>query len=145
MAPKRATFLSYGDDDKCADIRKFLEDMGVLLDIRDLEKRPLSVDELTKMIGHIHIEHFLNPASKSYQKNNLGENNVERPDIIKLMAQDHTLIRRPIIRTNRLLTVGCDRRKICEMLQLPLNGKPPADDDKENGGIRPEAISSGTK
>ncbi|MEW6052021.1 MAG: ArsC/Spx/MgsR family protein [Candidatus Zixiibacteriota bacterium] len=144
MAPKRATFMSYGEDTQCADIRKFLLDMGVLLDIRDLEKKPLTEDELNRMIGYIHVEHFLNPLSKSYQKHNLGENNVGRDEIIALMAKDHTLIRRPIIRTNRLLTVGCDRRKICEMLQLPLNGKPP-DDEKENGGIRPEAISSGTK
>ncbi len=60
-----------------------------------------------------------------------------REKVIELMAQDHTLIRRPIIRTIRLLTVGCDKRKITEMLQINANGTGQREDPGSIGNRRP--------
>jgi arsenate reductase-like glutaredoxin family protein len=132
MPLKRATYLTWGEDEQCAETRKFIENAGVLLDVRDLSRQPLSVDEVDKLIGHIHIDHFLNPLSASYAKYELDKKTPERREMIKLIAADYTLLRRPIIKNNRLFLVGCDRRKIAEMLQISPNGKP-QDDDRDNG------------
>ena len=142
MPPKRAQFLTWGEDEQCNEIRKFLEDAGVVLDIRDVEKNPLTVSELAKMIGYVPIEYFLNPSSKTFAKHHLDREQVDRDEIIKLMAQDPTLLRRPIIRTNRLFTVGCDRKKVCEMLQISPNGRPSQEEEKENGTPLPASPAS---
>jgi arsenate reductase-like glutaredoxin family protein len=142
MVPKRATFLTYGADEKCADIKRFIEDSGVLLDIRDIEKKPLTVREIESLVGHLDLNHFLNPMSRSFEKNGLDKDLPPRDEVIKMIVEDHTLLRRPIIRNNRLFTIGCDKRKIAEMLQISPNGKPPVDDEKENGQAKKEAAGA---
>ncbi len=136
MVPKRATFISYGTDDSCAEARKFIEDSGVLLRLRDLAKNPLTVYELEKLIGHTNIGHFLDTLSESYAKHKLDQNSTPRAEIIKLMAEDHTLIRRPIIQSARLTTVGCDKAKIAQMLQISLNGSGDEESAVRNGNRR---------
>jgi arsenate reductase-like glutaredoxin family protein len=118
MALKQAKFLSYGNDESCLEIKKFLEDAGVIVEVRDIEKKPLSEDELWAIMGHLDASHFLNPASDSFEKHKLAESEPSRAELIKMVVEDHTLLRRPIIRTARLLTVGCDKQKISEMLKL---------------------------
>lgn len=122
MAPKHAIYLTYGNDEGCAETRKFLEESGVVLDIRDLEKNPMSAYELMGILGHLDAKHFINPLSESFAKHNLGERIPPREQLVELIAQDITLLKRPIIKTARLLTVGCDKDKISEMLRL--SGEP---------------------
>ncbi len=122
MAPKRATFLTYGNDERCGETCKFIEEAGVLLKVRDISKEPLNRNELSDIIGYLDISHFLNSLSPAFKKNNLDKGPVERSQALDLMASDHTLIRQPIISTIRLTMVGCDRDKITDMLQLNANG-----------------------
>ena len=118
MSPKHAIYLTYGNDEGCAETRKFLEEAGVVLNIRDLEKNPMSAYELMGILGHLDAKHFINPLSESFAKHNLGERIPPREQLVELIAQDITLLKRPIIKTTRLLTVGCDKDKISEMLRL---------------------------
>lgn len=144
MPPKRAMFITYGNDEQCAETRRFIEDAGVDLDIRDLEKKPFTEDEIRRLVGYFSIEYFLNPLSKSFAKFGLDRELPERHEVIKMMAEDNSLIRRPIIRTNRLFTIGCDRRRISEMLQISMNGRQSADDDHDNGPGH-QRVSSSSK
>jgi arsenate reductase-like glutaredoxin family protein len=121
----------WGDDEECQGVRKFLEDAGVVLDIRDLSKRPFSVDEIEKLVGFVPLEYFLNSQSESFKKHHLDRDDLDRDTAMALIVKDPTLLRQPIIRTNRLFTVGSDRKKICEMLQISPNGKKPVEDEKE--------------
>ena len=50
MALRQAKFLTYGDDEQCAEVKKFIEEAGVILEYRDIEKKPLTEDELTALI-----------------------------------------------------------------------------------------------
>jgi len=139
MALKRAKFYSYGNDDLCMDVRKFIESGGILLEIHDLEKRPLSIVELEKLIGHLSVEHFINKLSVSYKKNRLDKVMPPRNEILKMMADDYTLIRKPIVQSSRLLTIGCDKKKIADMLQLSFDG----DQDEANGTPKNQKVSQG--
>ncbi len=136
MAPKRAKFYSYGDDTLCVETKEFIEKAGVLLDVRDIEKQPLSIREIQLLFGHINIKHFLNTLSDSYSKLQLDQNLPPREKVLELMADDHTLIRRPVIKSQRLLTIGCDKRKISEMFQISANGNAPQDDNNSYGNRR---------
>ena len=81
MPIKLAKYYSYGSSTLCAETKKFIEDAGILLDLRDMEKQPLTRHEIQKLIGHINLKHFLNPNSDSYIKNKLDENNLSREEI----------------------------------------------------------------
>jgi arsenate reductase-like glutaredoxin family protein len=122
MATKRATFYTTDDDDRCQEARKFIEELGVILDIRNIEKNPLTVDELKALYGYCDMSHFVNQLSDAYTANGLDKGFPERDELIELMAADFRLIRRPIIKSSRLMTVGYDKQRITEMLQLGQNG-----------------------
>lgn len=123
MAPKRAVFMSYENDEACVEVRKYIEESGIILQVRDISKQPLTEWELTNLIGQLRIEHFLNVSAPSFGKHKLDQSLPPRNDLIKLMAEDHTLIRKPIVKAARLITVGCDKSKIAEMLQINSNGE----------------------
>lgn len=132
MAPKRAIFISYGEDDGCAQTIKFIQDSGILLTIRDLGEKPFNERELLNLVGHLDIRHFLNKASDSYTSNGLDKELPDRDEIIKMMVADHTLIRKPIIKAMRLITIGCEQKKISELLQIGANGRPAFEDRHGN-------------
>jgi arsenate reductase-like glutaredoxin family protein len=142
MALKRALYITYGDEERCSDTRRFIEDAGIDLDIRDIKKNPLTEDELKRLLGWFEITHFLNPGSPSFEKNGLDKTLPDRADILRMIVEDQSLLRRPIIKAGRLLTVGCDRRKIADMLQISANGK---GGDSEKEGQAEEVSSSSTK
>jgi arsenate reductase-like glutaredoxin family protein len=135
MPPQRAKIYSYGNDEMCAEAVKYITDAGVVLDVRDMEKQPLSEFELRQLVGNLEINHFLNPLSPTYSKHKLDEKTPSREELIQLMAADHTLVRHPIIKAARLLMIGCDKRKIADLLQINENGEAPQiDGNRANGG-----------
>ena len=123
MAPRRAQFYSYGTEGPCDEVKKFIENAGILLEVRNIEEKPFSVEELANFIGYLNIKHFLNTSSKSYKKHGLDKLLPKQTEIFKLMAADHTLIKVPIICSKRLVTIGCDKKRIAEMLQIGPNGE----------------------
>ncbi|HOP07433.1 MAG TPA: ArsC/Spx/MgsR family protein [candidate division Zixibacteria bacterium] len=154
MPSKRVLFLCYGSDDICEETRKFVEETGVMVDYRDMEKKPLSEDELSRLIGNLEISHFVNTLSESYAKRGLDKGLPPRTELIKMMAEDYTLIKRPIIKNTRLITVGFARDKIKDMLQLNSNGQlievqpPQRRNDNQNSkgnrrGSRQQAAAAG--
>jgi arsenate reductase-like glutaredoxin family protein len=128
MAPKRAQYFSYGEDEKCAETRKFIEAAGINLQTRDLSKNPLSVRELTLLFGHLKLDHFLNSSAPSFRELKLDSTQPSRSELIKMIAADYTLLRQPIVKAGRLVMVGCDQKKISEMLLLGGNGAGPPKD-----------------
>ena len=145
MAAKRAKFYSYGDDDRCHDIRRYIEDAGIILEIRDLEKDPLSVEELDALLGYCDVTHYLNKLSKSYDSNGLDKRLPERNKVLELIAKDQTLLRVPFIKSTRLWTVGCDKKKIAEMLQIRENGSDGREDNRQSRRLRREEAYSASK
>ena len=123
MTLKRVKYVTYDENEQCLDIRKLIDDAGIKMDIRDIKKDPLTEDELYALVGHFEIRHFLNPLSESYQKNGFDKKLPGRTELVKAILKDYTLLRRPIIRTIRLFTVGCNKQAIIDMLQISSNGK----------------------
>ena len=66
MALKRAEYLTYGYDELCVEMRKFIENAGILLDVRDIAEKPLSEEELTRLIGHLQIMDPLVPVGAHF-------------------------------------------------------------------------------
>lgn len=140
MPQKKVKYITHGCDDQCVETRAFIEEAGVLLDFRDLDKNPMSKDEIGKLLGHLNMSHFVNPMSESYTKLGFDKGLPDREKVLEAMAEDNTLLKRPIIVTIRLLTIGNDRQKISSMLQLSSNGNSQdrnqgnADNNRGKGG-----------
>lgn len=122
MAPKRATLYTYGNDDLCTEVQQFIEEAGILLTVRDIGKEPFTPAEFYELVGNLNLEHFINPASEAFPVSGNGHNAVDRRKLYELVKEDPTVLRRPILRTTRLVTIGADRRKIAEALQFGTNG-----------------------
>jgi len=142
MTPKRAIIYSYGDDCRCDEIMKFIQEAGTLLDLRDIEKQPLTRLELVRLVGHLNLKHFINTLSPAYEKHDLGTASLSRDEVIDLIVEDHTLLKRPIIQSTRLVTIGCDKRKISDMLQLSNNHGYHDKMGETRGNRRPGAAAS---
>ncbi len=122
MAQKTATYFGIGEEDQCSEVRKLIEDAGIRLRLRDMAKDPLSAKELEDIFGHNPLTYFINPAAKEYEKLQLDKGLPERRDLLEILAANPGLLRRPIIKAARLVTVGCNKEKISEMLQINSNG-----------------------
>jgi arsenate reductase-like glutaredoxin family protein len=124
MAPQRATLYTYGNDELCAEMQKFIEDAGILLTVRDIGKQPFTPAEFYELVGNLSLEHFINPASTLHPANGDSEDGLNRRQLLDKVSEDPTVLRRPILKTSRLVTVGADRKRIAEALQLNNNGTP---------------------
>lgn len=131
---KRVDFYTYPHETNCEEMRQFLQTQDLDLRVRDLTKQPLTFDELNRLIRHIDIKHFINVGSKAYKKHHLDKELPDRRQIITYMAEDNDLLRKPIIIAGRLMTVGCNRQKIMEMLQIKSNGSDPNENGRNENG-----------
>ena len=130
MAQKTATYISIGEEDQCSELRKLIEDAGIHLDVRDLAKDPMSPRELGALFGHNPLKYFINPAATEYKKLDLDQRQPERQELLEILAENPGLLKRPIIKTSRLVTVGCNMDNISDMLQISRNG---GQSDEVNG------------
>jgi len=119
----------------CIEIKEFLEQQDLKLLIRDVEIKPLVVDEIAELVRHFNLKHFLDTSSKIYTKKKLDKILPDRREVIQLMADDNNLIKKPIVVVGRLMVVGANRQKVMEMLQIKSNGSDPIErrqlDDNE--------------
>lgn len=133
MAQKSVIYMTYDNDERCTEILKYIGDAGIMVKARDLKKDPMSEIELGRLFGHVPFNHFLNQASPSYQEAKLDQGLPERQEMLQMIAKDPTLLRRPIISTSRMFVVGCDKKKIAEMLQINRNGTVSPDTQHKSG------------
>ena len=116
------------------ELLSFLSEHELYPQIHDISKRPLTEGQISRLLCHFNLDHFLNTESKAYKENKLDKLLPERIEVIRLMAGENGLLRTPIITTNRLMTVGFDRQALIDMLQLRTNGDDPlakAEEKKE--------------
>jgi arsenate reductase-like glutaredoxin family protein len=74
-----------------------LHDRGIAVEERDMAKRPLTAEELDRLIGDAPELLFLNPRNKLFRERGFKENPPDRAEAIRLMAEHPNLIRRPIL------------------------------------------------
>jgi arsenate reductase-like glutaredoxin family protein len=115
-------------DRHCEEIRDFLEKQDIKLVIRDVTNKPLSYEEIAKLIRHLDLKHFVNTESKLYSLKKLHQELPDRSELFEMMADDNDLLVKPIVVAGRLMVVGPNRPKIIEMLQLKSNGSGEGED-----------------
>jgi arsenate reductase (glutaredoxin) len=89
-----------------------LQEKGIELEFRDLNKERLSVEELAKLIGERDYREFLNPRNELYRARNMKEKPPSRAEALKLMAAEPNLIRRPVVIAGKQIVLGYDEAKL---------------------------------
>jgi arsenate reductase (glutaredoxin) len=96
----------------CRKARGLLEERGIELELRDLGKERLTVEELDQLIGDRDYRKFLNPRNELYRQRKMGQKPPARADALRLMAAEPNLVRRPVVIRGNQLVLGFDEEAL---------------------------------
>ncbi len=105
-------FLQKPSCTTCRKAKAFLEKRKAVLDLRDLGKDRLSVEELDQFIGKRDHRMFLNTRNELYRTRKMGQNPPSRDEALKLMAAEPNLIRRPVVLRGADIVLGYDEEAL---------------------------------
>jgi regulatory protein spx len=121
---KKVTLYTDAKDPYCAEVEKFLKGFNIILQVHDIRLKPLNERQLSNLLGYFDLAHFLSSNGKSGKTKDLDTSLSNRPEILKMIAEDNSLLRKPIVVSGRLMTLGFDRRIIQDMLQIKADDSP---------------------
>jgi arsenate reductase len=85
-----------------------LLELGAELETRELDKNPLSEQELQDLIGKRDYRLFLNSRNELYRQKNMAEEMPPREEAIRLMSKNPNLIKRPLVMRGAKIVFGFD-------------------------------------
>ena len=112
MSKTKIKFLQKPSCTTCRKAKAFLEKRKVELDLRDLGKDRMSVEELDALIGKRDHRMFLNTRNELYRARKMKENPPSREEALKLMAGEPNLIRRPVVLRGADVVLGYDEEAL---------------------------------
>ena len=112
MGNAKIKFLQKPSCTTCRKAKAFLEKRKVQLDLRDLGKDRLSVEELDELIGNRDHRMFLNTRNELYRARKMGQNPPSREETLQLMAAEPNLIRRPVVLRGADIVLGYDEEAL---------------------------------
>ena len=83
-------------------------ELGAEIESRDLDKTPLSAEEIESLIGDRDYKLFLNARNELYREKKMAEKPPSRREAIALMSKNPNLIKRPILLRGGQLLLGFD-------------------------------------
>ena len=112
MGNGKIKFLQKPSCTTCRKAKAFLEKRKVELDLRDLGKDRMSVEELDVLIGKRDHRMFLNTRNELYRARKMKENPPSREEALRLMAGEPNLIRRPVVLRGADIVLGYDEEAL---------------------------------
>jgi arsenate reductase len=94
-----------------------LLELGAELESRDLDKQPLSEEELDELIGARDYKPFLNPRNELYRERKMAEKAPSRAEAIRLMSRNPNLIKRPVVVRGDQIVLGLDEEAYRKLLE----------------------------
>jgi len=117
MANVKIKFLQKPSCTTCRKAKAYLEEYGATLELRDLDKEPLSKGELDQLIGDRDYKHFLSAKSELYRERNMKDHPPSRAEAIQLMSKTPNLIRRPVVVRGAQIVLGYDEEAYKKLLK----------------------------
>lgn len=96
----------------CRKAKSFLLQTGAELEEHDLGRERLTVEQLDALIGSRNYVDFLNPRNELYRQRKMKEHPPAREEVLKLMAKEPNLIRRPIVIRGGKMVLGYDEEAL---------------------------------
>jgi arsenate reductase len=117
MPNAKIKFLQKPSCTTCRKAKTFLEERGATLELRDLDKEPLSESELEQLIGDRDYKTFLSAKNELYRERNMKEHPPSRAEAIQLMSKTPNLIRRPVVIRGAQIVLGYDEEAYKKLLK----------------------------
>jgi len=108
----KVKFLQKPSCTTCRKAKAFLEKRKVDLQLRDLGKERMTVQELDALIGKRDYRMFLNTRNELYRARQMGQNPPSREEALQLMAGEPNLIRRPVVLRGSEIVLGYDEEAL---------------------------------
>jgi regulatory protein spx len=85
-----------------------LQEHRITPEERDMSKRPLTADELDRLIGDRPVMEFLNARNELFRERGFRASPPTRAEAIRLMVEHPNLIRRPLLVLGDRVLFGFD-------------------------------------
>jgi arsenate reductase len=116
MPKTKIQFLQKPTCTTCRKAKAYVEKLGAILELRNLDMERLSAAELDKLIGNRDYKQFLNTRNELYRARKMKDNLPSRAAAIKLMAKEPNLIRRPVVIRGSQMVLGYDEEAYKKLL-----------------------------
>lgn len=94
----------------------YLSQKGADITERDLFKQPLTAEELKTLLGDRPASDLFSTKSPRYKAMGLEGKTLSNDEMIRLMAEEPYLVRRPSFRIGDRLLVGMDTKQLDALL-----------------------------
>lgn len=112
---KEILFLQYPKCDTCRKAAKWLEANGLKVNSRDISTDNPTEEELKKWIpkSELPVSKFFNTSGRIYKEQNLKEKvkTESEDDLIKILASNGMVVKRPLIITSDFILVGFNEKE----------------------------------
>lgn len=96
---------------------RFFKERRVRVQFVDLAQRPIAKGELARFVQKFGLNALLDMESKAYERSNLAYLRTSEEGIIARIMETPELLRLPLVRGGKVLTVGEDREGWAQMLE----------------------------
>lgn len=121
-------FIQYPKCGTCRKAFKWLEAKNIKVNSRDISVDNPTEEELKNWISKskLHVNKFFNTSGKIYKEQNLKDKvkTESEADLIKILASNGMILKRPLIITSDFVLVGFNEEEWKDkLLQLSLDGR----------------------
>ncbi len=98
--------------------RTWLTENEVDYEFVDLKKDPLSVDEIKELEFKVGLDVLVNKRGMTYRKLGLKDKNLSDKEMIEVLEQNQSMIKRPVMVLNDAVIVGYDEEAFRNFLDI---------------------------
>lgn len=112
------TALLYNSCTSCRKTEDVLKDADVEYEKREYFKDRFTVDELRSLLASVGLtaSDVISKRSRVYKERNLEKANLSDDEILELMVEEPTLLRRPIVINDGKVVVGHNEAKLHDLI-----------------------------
>lgn len=111
--------LLYNSCTSCRKTDEVLKESGVEYERREYFKDRFTRDELRLLLASVNLRasNVVSTRSKVYRDRNLGDADLNDEQMLELMVEEPTLLRRPIVVNGDQVLVGHNEKKLRELIE----------------------------
>lgn len=95
---------------------RFFKERGVKVHFVDVAAKPMTKGELTRFVQKFGVNALLDMEGKAYERSNLAYLRTTEESVVAKMLDDPGLLRLPLVRGGKVLSVGEDKESWANML-----------------------------
>lgn len=93
---------------KIRDTKKWMDEREVEYEFINVKKEPLTIDEIKDLEFKVGMDVLMNNRGTTYRKLGLKDKDLSKEELIKVMHENQSIIKRPVIVYENSVLVGYD-------------------------------------